>query len=286
MSPPVLRLFDGFDHTSPQLRDEVKMLQRALRQEKLRLRLDGRFGHDTEDAVKRFQRRHGLDDDGVVGPLTWSVLLREVPTPSIAEDATPPRPAGEAYAPDDPRLLAELAEATQYRAIVAQAASTYGIPVAVIGGVGSRESRWGLALKLTAEGSSRASGTGDFARRNYPTRYRNGPLPPDGGGFGRGLMQIDFDSHEFARTGDWTDPQSNVRYGCSVLAQFREFMQRRMGLGDLPILRASLASYNAGPGNVLRGLRDGRDVDFYTAGRNYSRDVLARAEFFREHGWI
>ena len=106
MSLPVLRLFDGFDHTSPQLRDEVKMLQRALRQERFRLRLDGRFGRDTEDAVKRFQRRHGLDDDGVVGPLTWAALLREVPAPSVAEDATLTRSAGKTCAPDDPRLLA------------------------------------------------------------------------------------------------------------------------------------------------------------------------------------
>jgi hypothetical protein len=35
----------------------------------------------------------------------------------------------------------------------------------------------------------------------------------------------------------------------------------------------------------LHALRDGRDVDFYTSGRNYSADVLNRAGWFGGHGW-
>ena len=75
MSHPILRLNDGFDHTSPELRDEVKTLQTELNQEGFALEVDGLFGRDTESAVKRFQREHGLDDDGIVGPLTWAALL-------------------------------------------------------------------------------------------------------------------------------------------------------------------------------------------------------------------
>lgn len=33
------------------------------------------FGEDTKVAVKKFQREHGLDADGVVGPLTWEALF-------------------------------------------------------------------------------------------------------------------------------------------------------------------------------------------------------------------
>jgi len=36
--------------------------------------IDGIFGPRTKRAVQEFQRTHSLDDDGVVGPLTWRKL--------------------------------------------------------------------------------------------------------------------------------------------------------------------------------------------------------------------
>ena len=38
---------------------------------------DGIFGTDTENAVKWMQRKWNINDDGVVGPQTWSKLLQE-----------------------------------------------------------------------------------------------------------------------------------------------------------------------------------------------------------------
>ncbi|HEY9648034.1 MAG TPA: peptidoglycan-binding protein [Chroococcidiopsis sp.] len=38
--------------------------------------IDGVFGSGTQAAVEAFQRSNQLTDDGVVGPATWSVLLR------------------------------------------------------------------------------------------------------------------------------------------------------------------------------------------------------------------
>ncbi len=49
----------------------VAKLQRLLH-----LHADGRFGNGTLKAVKRFQRRHGLTADGVVGAATWHALVR------------------------------------------------------------------------------------------------------------------------------------------------------------------------------------------------------------------
>ena len=129
------------------------------------------------------------------------------------------------------------------------------------------------------------AGTGDFAPRRFPARFRAGALPPDGG-FGRGLLQIDYDAYDFARTGDWKDPAANIRFGCQVLAESRDFIRRKTGLEGRALLQAALAGYNAGPGNALRALRDGYDIDFFTAGRNYSKDVLNRAGFFQLRGWI
>ena len=51
------------------------------------------------------------------------------------------------------------------------------------------------------------------------------------------------------------------------------------------LLRAMLAAHNCGLDNVLRAARHGLDLDFYTAGRDYARDILNRAGFFEAHGW-
>ena len=47
----------------------VKELQNLLD-----LTVDGDFGIKTENAVKNFQKKHNLTEDGIVGPKTWQVL--------------------------------------------------------------------------------------------------------------------------------------------------------------------------------------------------------------------
>lgn len=273
MNHPMLRLFDGMDGTSPELHDEVQALQKLLVQDGLSLTVDGSFGPDTESALKQFQSEQGLIDDGIAGPLTWAALTSAVPPDpgKVLPTTLPPGDAG---------LLAQLDQAARYRSSVERAAAPAGLPTALLAGIGSRESKWGLALR-----PSGPSGTGDFAPRRYPTQFRTGPLPPDGAGFGRGLMQVDYDAQDFARTGNWQDPDLNIRTGYLILAGYRDLVQRKTGLEGTALLRAAIAAYNSGPGNVLRALQDGRDVDFYTAGRNYSSDVLNRAGWFQLHGW-
>ena len=75
MSEPMLRLYDGYAHTSPQLRDTVRELQAMLRRHDRAVVIDGLFGRGTEDLVRSFQRTRGLCSDGVVGPDTWHALL-------------------------------------------------------------------------------------------------------------------------------------------------------------------------------------------------------------------
>ncbi len=56
----------------------VRAAQLLVRKQGQDLAVDGRYGEDTEDAMRGFQREHGLVTDGVVGPATWQELLRDV----------------------------------------------------------------------------------------------------------------------------------------------------------------------------------------------------------------
>jgi peptidoglycan hydrolase-like protein with peptidoglycan-binding domain len=65
--------------THPTLRrgnkgQDVSILQNELIEAGLTLLADGDFGQHTEDAVKAFQRSHGLADNGVVDHGTWDAL--------------------------------------------------------------------------------------------------------------------------------------------------------------------------------------------------------------------
>ena len=54
--------------------NDVRTLQRCLRAAGYDLAIDGVFGRITLECVKSFQATHGLERDGVVGPLTWGKL--------------------------------------------------------------------------------------------------------------------------------------------------------------------------------------------------------------------
>jgi hypothetical protein len=269
----MLRLYDGYTHTSPQLRDTVRELQAMLRRHDRDVVIDGLYGRGTEDLVRTFQQTRGLRSDGVVGPDTWQALIDPDGSPPLDGLAT-------TYPLDHPILLEDLEAAARYGATIVAAAGSFGLPPAVIVALGSRESRWGLALSPKGP-----TGTNDFTPRPFTGPHRDGPLPPDGLGFGRGLMQIDYDAHAFARSGPWHEPDANVRYACEVLLEFRPVLRRRTVLHGDALLRATLAAYNCGLDNVLRAARNGLDLDFYTAGRDYSREILNRAGFFQAHGW-
>jgi len=180
---------------------------------------------------------------------------------------------------NNPSLLEQLQEANRYRSFIESAARRYNIQPAVVCGIGSRESRWGLALR-----PPNPAGTGDFTRRN-PRGDRRTSLPPDGQGYGRGLMQIDYDWHEFARTGSWYSPEDNIQYACSLLDKSRTFFRERASLDKDGELRAILAAYNSGNTATLRAIQAGLDFDANTTGKDYSRDVLNRAGWFQLHGW-
>jgi peptidoglycan hydrolase-like protein with peptidoglycan-binding domain len=274
MSDPFLRLHDGFAHTSPERESDVRELQAALCEYKPEVVVDGLFGRGTEDAVRACQRACGLPADGVVRPETWQALLEPAAAPYVAERIA------SGYPLDHPDLSEELEAAARHGGAIEEAAASTGLPPAVIVALGSRESRLGLALAPRGP-----AGTADFAPRPYRGADRCGSLPADGGGFRRGLLQIDYDAHAFARDGEWREPGANIAFGCRLLTEAKSYLRRRTMLSSRALLRAALAAYNCGAANVLRALRQGADVDFYTARRDYSADVMRRAGFFQAHGW-
>ena len=56
--------------------EAVSALQKELEDEGIEVgAIDGIFGRQTANAVRRAQRHHGLVPDGIVGPKTWGALL-------------------------------------------------------------------------------------------------------------------------------------------------------------------------------------------------------------------
>lgn len=49
---------------------DVERIQRAVKVDP-----DGKFGESTQDAVRKYQRAHGLQADGIVGKKTWEVMF-------------------------------------------------------------------------------------------------------------------------------------------------------------------------------------------------------------------
>jgi hypothetical protein len=149
---------------------------------------------------------------------------------------------------------------SKYWQFITDGATAHQLPVAVVMGIGSKESHWGFALKPQGP-----AGTGDFTPRN-PAKW-GVAMPTDGLGWGRGLMQIDWYSNDFAKTGNWQDAEANILYGCELLAEkIKKFSDA--GVDPHTALLCGVSAYNgmSGPNS------------------SYSTDVMARANWFTKQG--
>lgn len=100
---------------------------------------------------------------------------------------------------------------------------------------------------------------------------------------GFGVMQIDIGSFPaFVRSGDWKDPVKTYVKAMEVLEGKRAYLKGKFpDLESDDLLWASVAAYNCGEGRVRKILAgekrvDGAvvtDVDYYTHGRDYSKEV-------------
>lgn len=139
--------------------------------------------------------------------------------------------------------------------LVQRLAREFKVDPYVVAGLGSRESGWGRLLGKWGN----PPGTGDH-------------------GHGRGLMQIDDRAHTaWITSHNWPDPETNIRKGLSVLTNSMRYARKR-GVPERDVLEVGLAGYNRGPGNAVNAYFAGEDPSV----RNYAKDVLQRADLFRE----
>jgi len=192
------------------------------------------------------------------------------------------------YPVDEKFLLEQLKVLGAYQVDMEKITNTRGVSPALMAGVMSRESACGLALKPMGP-----TGTGDFKEREPKLSVgRTGRTPPDGGGFGRGLMQIDYDWHGFARMGEWRNPHDNIDYSAKMIrSSWNIFLTKWAGLTPEFALRCALASYNCGYAAVCKAMLETTNTagirpnpDKYTTGGDYSVDVLFRVQWFEQNG--
>lgn len=65
----------------------VTKAQELLQNNGSEIQADGIFGIGTQTAVKAFQRKNGLDSDGIIGPKTWAMLMHTVLNVTVDKDA-------------------------------------------------------------------------------------------------------------------------------------------------------------------------------------------------------
>ncbi|WP_353570872.1 transglycosylase SLT domain-containing protein [Candidatus Albibeggiatoa sp. nov. BB20] len=248
------------------------------------MRRPGTRDLESSNLPSWLRRLLGLEEE--TQPTTQAPVVQQPTQPTTpAPQPTRPTPQPVAnrfdttYSYGNATMSSQLREAERYKSVIEAAAKRYGFQPSVLCGIGSRESHWGLALRPAGP-----AGTGDFTRRRA-RGSRTGTRPPDGGGYGRGLMQIDYDWHEFARTGNWRIASDNIYYACTVLNNAQRFFGDRVSLNERDRLRAMIAAYNGGATATLRAIQAGKDIDGNTTGKDYSRDVLNRSGWFQLHGW-
>lgn len=178
-------------------------------------------------------------------------------------------------------VTGELPAAIAFKDLILEAAAARTIPPAIVAAIGSVESGWGTSALMQPNGPT---GTGDRTPRAPDPPLRPGSMPTDGLGFGRGLMQIDWNAHSFARTGNWQDAGANIGFACDLLAADRDRFVAHMSMSADDAMMAAIAAYNAGFGGASSLIKSQGMKAAFAPG-SYAAKVLARVDFFRANGF-
>ncbi|XP_076118749.1 lysozyme g-like [Alosa pseudoharengus] len=149
----------------------------------------------------------------------------------------------------------DLERMNEYKDIIIKVGRGTGVDPAVIAGIISRASRAGSEYVLE-----------DGWNANRDTF---------------GLMQIAKQWNKLK--GDW-DSEEHIKQGTGILiSSIRDIKRRFPNWTKEQQLKGGIAAYYAGPRNVPA---EYEKVDENTFAKDYSNDVVARAQFYREHGFL
>ncbi|XP_076878578.1 lysozyme g-like [Brachyhypopomus gauderio] len=145
----------------------------------------------------------------------------------------------------------DLKRMDQYKSIIIKVGKANQMDPAVIAAIISRESRAGAAL---------VNGWGD-------------------NGNAMGLMQIDKRYHK--PSGAWNS-ETHITQGTQILISAVGAIQKKFPSWSRDRqLKGGISAYNAGVGNV----RTYEKMDIGTTGNDYANDVVARAQWYKRHGY-
>ncbi|XP_031433527.1 lysozyme g-like [Clupea harengus] len=146
----------------------------------------------------------------------------------------------------------DLPHINKYKDKIIRAANNCNVQSSVVAGIISRETRGGRGAGLDSRGWS--SGEENF-----------------------GLMQV---NRIHSPEGGW-DSQEHIEQGCRILKGFNQhFDEKCPSWSAEQKLKGALAAYNKGTATM-----DYNNVDGHTDDKNYSADVLARAQVFQRNGY-
>jgi hypothetical protein len=230
---------------------EVELWQKLLKQKGYFAEVvDGVFGDKLNAATKIYQADNGLIDDGVVGKVTWGFAFANV------AEAKPEHLRTEADL-----LLWIKRDLGPY---IKKAITGSIFTEDWLGAIAARETGF-LIIKHVNKGYDLDTITklmkGDFNNGIY---------------HGFSYWQIDIRSFpDFINSDKWLDIQASANKAVDVLTGKMKYLKKHEEkLGEYWFGRAITAAYNTGEGNVEKSVLKGRDVDFTTFNKDYSKEVF------------